>query len=108
MGLNPIGNPDWPKQTVDLIENFTSQVREKATNKAVVAVRAVVFGLLLAFGAFISLILLLIVLTRSLQALIAWPFDHDTAVWISYLILGGVFLLGGMLAMRTRHSSSDS
>jgi hypothetical protein len=107
MGLNPLGNPDWPKQTADLLEKFTSQVREKTTNKAVIAVRAVVYGVLIAFGAFIALILLLIVALRALQALIAWPLDHDTSVWISYVGIGGLFCLVGVLLMASRSSSEQ-
>lgn len=34
--------------------------------------------------------------------------DHDTAVWISYLIVGGIFFLAGALLMDKRHSPLES
>ena len=107
MGLNPLGNPDWPKQTADLIEKFTGTVRDKTTKPIVTVARGVVFGLLAAAGGLVALVLLLIVATRVLQILIALPLDHRRSVWISYVAVGGLFCVLGLLLMSKRHASSD-
>ena len=104
MGLNPLGNPDWPKQTADLLENVTSSIRSKTTKPLVLVARGLVFGLVAAFGAMVMMVLLLVLLTRSLQFLIALPLDHDSSVWISYLVVGGLFCLAGLLLMAKRHA----
>ena len=66
MGLNPIGNPEWPKQTAELVERVVGTVRSKTTDKLVTIVRAVVYGLLITVAATVGLILVLILLTRGL------------------------------------------
>jgi hypothetical protein len=107
MGLNPIGNPDWPKQTADLLEKVTSGIRDKTTKPVVAVTRALVFGLLAAFVGLVAIVLLLVIATRTLQVLIALPLDHDSSVWISYLVVGGLFCLVGMLLMGKRHAPGD-
>ena len=34
--------------------------------------------------------------------------DHNTAVWITYLVVGGVFLFGGAFLMAKRHTPEES
>lgn len=104
MGLNPLGNPDWPKQTADLLENVTSQIRNKTTKPIVMLTRGLVFGLIALVGGLVSVVLLLVLATRLLQMAIAVPLDHDTSVWISYLVVGGVFCLAGVFLMAKRHA----
>lgn len=104
MGLNPIGNPDWPKETADTIERLVGMLRDRTTKPAVTIVRGLVFGLL---GAFIGLIALtagIIMVLRVLQLLWAVPFDHDTSVWLSYFTVGGIFCLASVFLMMRRHS----
>ena len=105
MGLNPLGKPDWPKQTADLLENLTTSIRNKTTKPLVMLTRALVFGLIALFGGLVAIVLVLILATRSLQMLIALPLDHDTSVWISYLVVGGLFCVVGVLLMAKRHAS---
>jgi len=104
MGLNPIGNPDWPKETADTIERLVGAVRDKTTKPAVMIARGLVFGLLGAFIGIIALVAGIIVLLRLLQMAWAVPFDHDSSVWLSYVTLGGIFVLGGVLLMARRHA----
>jgi predicted lysophospholipase L1 biosynthesis ABC-type transport system permease subunit len=103
MGLNPIGNPNWAKETADLVERLVTSVRDKTTKPIVLLARGLVFGLLGAIVGLVSLMLVIIVSLRLLQMLWALPFDHDSSVWISYLTIGGIFVLAGWLAMSRRH-----
>lgn len=113
MGLNPIGNPEWPRQTAELVERVVGSVRSKTTDKLVTIIRAVVYGLLIAIAAFVGLILATILFTRLLQFGIAkLPIGdrprHARSVWISYLFIGVVLIAAGLLAMSKRHPAPEA
>jgi hypothetical protein len=107
MGLNPIGNPNWASDTTATIERIVSAVRDRTTKPAITVVRGVVFGMLAAVLACFAGVLFVIVALRLLQVLLAWPFDHDTAVWASYLVAGGIFSIAGWFILTRRHHSGD-
>ena len=66
------------------------------------ATRAVVFGLLAAFLALTAVVLLVITLTRALQALLDLAVTPEQAVYLSYFILGGILSIVGLLLLRKR------
>lgn len=101
---NPLTDPNWAPDLADQITEFIGNVRDKTTNNAIKAARAIVFGLLAAILGLTALVLLLIFLTRGLQALIDLLTSWERAVWISYLALGGIFTLAGMFLMTKRAS----
>jgi hypothetical protein len=101
---NPLTDPNWAPDLADQITTFVGNVRDKTTNNAIKAARAIVFGLLAAILGLTALVLLLIFLTRGLQALIDLLTSWERAVWISYLGLGGIFTLAGMFLMTKRAS----
>jgi hypothetical protein len=101
---NPLTDPNWAPDLADQITEFIGNVRDKTTNNAIKAARAIVFGLLAVFLGLTALVLLLIFLTRGLQALIDLLTSWERAVWISYLALGGIFTLAGMFLMTKRAS----
>jgi uncharacterized BrkB/YihY/UPF0761 family membrane protein len=107
MSLNPFGNPDFAKNATDTVERYVGLVRDNTTTKVIKGARFVVFGLIAAFGAFIAAILLLVIATRLLQILWALPFDHDSSVWLSYMTLGGLLSLVGLLLMSKRHRPAE-
>ena len=61
------------------------------------------FGLLAVIVGLFAVVILIIGLFRGLQALLEWPFDHETAVWLSYVLVGGLFCLGGVFCMVQRN-----
>ena len=99
---NPLTDPNWAPDLANQITTLVGNVRDKTTNNAVKAVRAVVFGLLAAFLGLVAFVLLLIVATRGLQSLLSLAFDWDRSVYLSYFILGGILTLGGTLLMGKR------
>lgn len=105
---NPLTDPNWAKDVADTVERVVGKVRTTVTERAVFAVRAVVFGLVIAIAAPVTLALLLILSTKFLQRLIDIGTDHDSSVWISYVVLGGLMVLGGSLMMRNRYESESS
>lgn len=82
--------PDWTDQVADYIVDTVDQVRAKTTAPAFKAARGVVYGVLIAFLAVMVVILLSVAAFRALDYVIP---GH---VWISYLIVGGVYCLVGV------------
>lgn len=105
---NPLTDPNWAADLADTIDRFVGKVRTTVTNRAVYAVRAVVFGLVIAIAAPVTFALMLILSTKLLQRLIAIATDHDSSVWTSYVVLGGLMVLGGSLMMRKRYESEEA
>lgn len=107
MNGSPLSNPTWATQAADFIVDVVAKVRDRTTKPLIYVARGLVFGLIAVFGGLTALVLSLIVFTRGLQAILEWPLDHPTAVWVSYLVLGGVFLLAGSIAMAKRQPSAE-
>ena len=102
---NPLTDPNWATEVTDQITTLVGKIRDNTTNKAITAVRAVVFGLLGIFLGPVALVLLLIVLTRGLQSLLDIFVEWDKAVYLSYFVIGGILTLLGLLLMSKRHST---
>ena len=101
---NPLTDPNWADDVTNQITGLVGTIRDKTTNNAIVAVRAVVFGLLGLILGLVLVALLLILLTRLVQAILSNWIDWDTAVYTSYFIIGGLLTLGGVLLMMKRNS----
>lgn len=106
---NPLHDPTWAAHVADTIERFVGNIRDKTTDKVVTAVRALVFGLIIAAAAMGVLVLAVIIGTKLLQGLVRFPTrtDHDSAVWISYLAMSALLFLGGAVCMRKRFSGGN-
>lgn len=104
MAGNPLTDPRWPADLADTVERVVGTVKDRATKPAVHVTRGIVFGLLAAFLGVVALVLLLIGLSRGLQALLDLFMSTERAVYVSYLILGGILCLAGALCLRKRHS----
>jgi hypothetical protein len=99
---NPFTDPNWAPDLADTIDRYVGKVRTTVTERAVTAVRAVVFGIVIAISAPIVLALLLILLTKLLQRFVGVFVDHNSAIWLSYVVIG-VLLVGlGLLTMSKR------
>jgi hypothetical protein len=101
---NPLTDPNWANEVTDQITTLVGTIRDKTTNNAIVVVRAVVFGLLAAILGLVLVVLLLVLLTRLIQAILSNWIDWDTAVYVSYFIIGGLLTLTGAFLMTKRHS----
>ena len=102
---NPLTDPNWAADVTNQITSVVGNVREKTTGNVVKAVRGIVFGLLAAFLGLFAVVLFVVLVTRALQSLLDIWVDWATAVWISYLFLGGLFVLAGLILMSKRHSA---
>ena len=88
---------DWTTDAVDALEQAVGLVRDKTVVPAQRASRAVVFGLLVAFFVLVALLMLAIALFRMLVILTG-------EIWLAYLILGGIFVIGGTFCWTLRSS----
>jgi hypothetical protein len=102
MAGNPLTDPNWAADVTDKIVDSIDKVRARTTKPIILIARGLVFGLLSAFVGVMALALLLIGVSRALINFIEWPLDHDTAVWVSYFILGGLLCLIGTVCMIKR------
>jgi hypothetical protein len=105
---NPLTDPNWAADLADTVDRYVSKVRTTVTDRAVLAVRAVVFGIVIAIAAPVTFALLLILGTKLVQRVVAIATDHDSSIWISYMIIGGVLVLGGSFLMRKRYVSEQA
>jgi hypothetical protein len=95
-------DPGWAGKQADTIVKVVDEIRSRTTKPIVLIARGLVFGLVAVFGAMTALVLALVGSTRALQAVIEWPLSHETAVWVSYLVLGGILLIVGAVLMAKR------
>jgi len=86
---------DWTTQAADAIEHAVTAVRDKTVVPAQKATRAVVFGLLASFFVLTAITLLVIGAFRGLVILTG-------EVWIAYLVVGGILVLGGVFCWSRR------
>jgi hypothetical protein len=100
---NPLTDPNWAADLADTVERVVGTVREKATKPAVHVTRGIVYGLLAVFLGITALTLFLIGITRGLQAFLDLFVTPERAVYLSYLVIGGILCLLGALFFRKRH-----
>jgi hypothetical protein len=99
---NPLTDPNWAADLADTVDEYVGKVRTTVTERAVYAVRAVVFGIIIAIAAPVTITLVIILGTKFLQSVIGLFTDHDSSVWISYTVLGLAMVIGGAFTMRKR------
>jgi protein-S-isoprenylcysteine O-methyltransferase Ste14 len=107
---NPLTDPNWAPDLTDTVVRVVGTVRDKATLKAVVVVRALVFGIVISIAALAALVLLIVVATKFSQVVLGriTRADADSVVWISYFTMGGVLLVLGSICMRLRRTPTDA
>jgi hypothetical protein len=84
---------DWAVQTADTIERLIETVRSNTSDRLVSVTRLVVFGLLAAILGLVALVFLVNLVVRFMVSYIG-------SAWGTYLLLGGLFTLVGLLLWR--------
>ena len=93
---------DWTTEAVDRIEEVVATVRDKTVVPAQNVTKALVYGLLTAFFVGTALTFLSIAAFRALSAYL------PGGVYWAYLVLGGIFVLGGALLWTRRAPKSKA
>ena len=103
---NPFTDPNWAADLADTVERVVGTVRDKTTKPIVTVTRGLVYGLLAAILGVAAVVLLIVMLTRGTQELLdEVNVRRSAAVYISYLAVGGIFSLLGLLVLRKRYSN---
>jgi nitrate reductase gamma subunit len=93
---------DWTTEAVDRIEEVVATVRDKTVVPAQNVTKALVYGLLTAFFVGTALTFLSIAAFRALSAYL------PGGVYWAYLVLGGIFVIGGTLLWTRRAPKSKA
>ena len=104
---NPLSDPKWATDLADAVERFVSGVRGKTTRPLFLVYRAVMFGVVALIGGTVALIVLIIALTRALEAIFDIFVSHSDAIWMSYVFLGLVLMIVGLITMKRRFPSEE-
>ena len=106
MPVLPFNNPNWAPDLADTVERVVGKVRSTATDNAVKASRAVVFGVLALMVVLVALPLAVILSLGTLRELLGFFVSHGRAVYLSYFLLGLLLMIGGFVALRMRHKGA--
>jgi hypothetical protein len=100
---NPLTDPNWPTELADQVERMVGTAREKTTVPVIHLARAVVYGLLAGILGLFALVLFLVAAVRVIQILLDLVVSWEQAVYLSYLILGGILCVLGVFFLAKRH-----
>lgn len=106
MPANPLTDPNWASETTDMVVGFIDTVRSKTTQNLVYAARGVVFGLIALIVGTFALVIALVMLMRGLQTLLDLVTTWERAVYLSYLIVGAVFTIAGIVFFKKRNTAA--
>jgi hypothetical protein len=93
---------DWPAHAADSIERFVGTVRDKTTGPALTAARAVVYGTFAVLVGIAVLILAIVGAVRLIDNYLPDAWVGEDHMWVSYLILGVVFFVAGIVLWMQR------
>jgi hypothetical protein len=96
-GAKPVGpkagpEPDWAAKTADSIDKIIGSIRSKTTTPLERLTRVVVYGVVCAILGLVVLVLVAIASVRALDEMIPGE------VWPAHLIIGGIFIGGGLFS----------
>jgi len=94
------GADDWAAQLTAKVEDVVSLVRDRTLTPVATAVRFILLGLLAVAVGTVVFVLFSVGVIRLLDT----ELFHQR-VWASYLVVGGIFFVGGLLLTRMRRRS---
>jgi hypothetical protein len=95
----PSRDADWTVQAADTVERVVTGIRDKTTVPLTTVARGLVYGQIAAVAAMTGIVLLAVLLVRIGDSYLP-VHPHARAVWITEAIVGGIFLLPGVLLLR--------
>jgi hypothetical protein len=99
---NPLNDPKWAADLADVVERVVGTIRDKTARPVVTITRGIVFGLLAAILGVVALVLVLVGATRGLQVLLDLGLSRSRAVYVSYLVIGGILGIAGLFLLKKR------
>ncbi len=93
---------EWPARAADAIVNVVGAVRDNTTGRLITIARGLVFGLFaVVLGTAIAVMLIIAAIRLLDEAL-------PSGVWLAYLVLGVVVVIGGALVFRKRNQPAPT
>ena len=101
MAQSPAGQ-DWTVQAADRIESVVGTIRDKTVVPVTTVARGLVYGLVTGVLGIVALVLVAIAALRALQVYLPLHVgtSHARSIWVSYAIVGGIFILVGWFFLR--------
>jgi hypothetical protein len=99
---SPPPEPDWSAQAADTVVDLVDNVRSKTTGPLLTAAKAVVYGIVAFVVAIVALVLLAVALMRIVNVYL------PGGVWLSYVLVGGLFAIIGFIVWSKRSASTSS
>ena len=93
---------DWPAQVADQIVGVVGTVRDKTTGPLLGLARAIVYGTFVAVLGLAVAVLLVIALVRVVDNYLPDAWFGDDHIWATYLIIGTIFSLAGLVLWSRR------
>jgi hypothetical protein len=94
---------DWAAQAADTIERAVGSVRDRTTGPALTVARAVVYGTFAGIVGLAALVLGTIGAVRLIDNYLPNAAFGEDHVWASYLIIGLVFVMAGVVLWLRRY-----
>ncbi len=89
---------DWAAETADRLDQLVRTIRSQTTDRIVSIVRILVYGLLAGILGLMAGVLGIVMLVRLADEFI------PQEVWLTYFVLGAVFLAGGAFCWSKREA----
>lgn len=100
------GDETWPGEAADRVVQIVGAVKDKTTGNVVLAVRAVVYGLVALAGAGGLLILLTVAAVRLADAYLPIGAGVGSATWAAHLFVGIMLVVVGAGLWKARGGSA--
>ena len=100
------GGRDWATDLTDRVIDTVDKVKEKTTDNAILALRVVVFGLVISVLALATLLMTVIVLVRINDAYLPIGAGVGDATWAAHGFTGVLFSVLGLGAWLSRRGSA--
>lgn len=98
--------PDWAAKQADRIVDLVDTVKGYTTDKAVLVLRGLVFGLVILVLAFAALIMFVAIAVRMADAYLPIGNGVGDATWAAHLFIGGLLSIAGLGAWMSRRKSN--
>ena len=97
-----VSGGQWPAQVADTIEGVVTAFRTQVVRPLMLVARGLVFGVIVGTMAAVVSVLLAVALVRLMTVYL-----FGGRVWASYLLLGTLFVVGGLVVWSLRHSTAE-
>jgi hypothetical protein len=103
----PPSEREWPAHATDTIVRVVGSVRDKTTEPAITAARAIVYGIFALLVGSACLVLATVAALRGLDVALPDSVFGEDHMWAAHLILGLVFIAFSAVLWRRRHGGRE-